>query len=149
MLDDETLRGMYAERGVPTEWQDVTPDKLAPAFKLWYRALPSPGAASLENLDLTNEQDLALKKGAEYAEWLIHDPVAALRDSEIIPSGGGDDDDDERERELPHISTMVVNHEKTLCRFIMHATVVASTNPKTVGITIVKEEAPGDDAGCP
>jgi hypothetical protein len=139
MLDDETLKGMYAERGVPTEWQDVTPDKLAPAFRLWYRALPSPGAASLENLDLTNDQDLALKKGAEYAELLIHDPVVALRDSGIIP--GGDDDD---ERELPRISTMVVNHEKTLYRFIMHATVVASTNPKTVGLTIVKEEAPGE-----
>lgn len=138
MLDDETLKGMYAERGVPTEWQDVTPDKLAPAFKLWYRALPSPGAASLENLDLTNDQDLALKKGAEYAELLIHDPVVALRDSGIIP--GGEDD----ERELPRISTMVVNHEKTLYRFIMHATVVASTNPKTVGLTIVKEEAPGE-----
>jgi hypothetical protein len=142
MLDDDTLKGMYAERGVPTEWQDVTPDKLAPAFKLWYRALPSPGAASLENLDLTNDQDLALKKGAEYAELLIHDPVVALRDSGIIPGGGGDDDDDERE--LPRISTMVVNHEKTLYRFIMHATVVASTNPKTVGLTIVKEEAPGE-----
>jgi hypothetical protein len=137
MLDDETLKGMYAERGVPTEWQDVTPDKLAPAFKLWYRALPSPGAASLENLYLTNVQDLALKKGAEYAELLIHDPVVALRDSGIIP---GEDD----ERELPRISTMVVNHEKTLYRFIMHATVVASTNPKTVGLTIVKEEAPGE-----
>jgi hypothetical protein len=143
MLDDETLKGMYADRGVPTDWQDITPEKLAPAFRLWYRALPSPGVASLQNLDLTNDQDVALKKGAEYAEWLIHDPVAALRDSEIIH---GDDDDDEPE--LPHISTMVVNHEKTLCRFIMHATVLASTNPRTVGITIVKEEAPGDDAGC-
>jgi hypothetical protein len=33
-----------------------------------------------------------------------------------------------------------VNHEKTLNRFIMHAMVVSSTNPRTVGITIAKEE---------
>jgi hypothetical protein len=143
MLDDETLKGMYLERHVPTEWQDLTPDTLAPAFRLWYRALPSPGLARLENLDLTNDQDIALKKGAEYAELLIHDPVAALRESGIIP-GGGDDHDDDDERELPRISTIVVNHEKTLNRFIMHATALASTNPKTVGLTIVKEEAPGE-----
>jgi hypothetical protein len=140
MLDDETLKHMYLERHVPTEWQDLTPDALAPAFRLWYRALPSPGLASLENLDLESEEDANLKKGAVYAELLIHDPVAALRESGIIP---GDDDD---EGELPHISTIVVNHEKTLNRFIMHATAVASTNPKTVGLTIVKEEAP-EEAG--
>jgi hypothetical protein len=142
MLDDETLKGMYSERHVPTEWQDLTPDTLAPAFRLWYRALPSPGLARQENLDLTNDEDIALKKGAEYAELLIHDPVAALRESGIIPGP----DDQEDEPEMPRISTIVVNHEKTLNRFIMHATALASTNPKTVGLTIVKEdaEAPGE-----
>ena len=123
MLDDDTLREMYSSRGVPTDWQELTPDTLAPAFKLWFRALPSP------------KSDFA--EGSEYAEWLIHDPVAALRDSGLIPSA-------EEDPEEPHISTMVVNHEKTLKRFIMYAMVVVSTNPKTVGITIVKEEAPED-----
>lgn len=123
MLDDDTLREMYASRGVPTDWQELTPDTLAPAFKLWYRALPSPKSD--------------FRDGHEYAELLIHDPVAALRDSGLIPS-------EKEDPEEPHISTMVVNHEKTLNRFIMYAMVVVSTNPKTVGITIVKEEAPGD-----
>jgi hypothetical protein len=123
MLDDDTLKDMYSSRGVPTEWKELTPDTLAPAFKLWYRALPSPKS------DFVKE--------SEYAETLIHDPVAALRESGLIPS-------EEDEPEEPHISTMVVNHEKTLNRFIMYAMVVVSTNPKTVGITIVKEEAPGD-----
>jgi len=122
MLDDDTLREMYAQRGVPTEWQELTPDTLAPAFRLWFRALPSP------------KSDFA--EGSEYAEWLLHDPVAALRDSGLIPSA-------EEDAEEPRVSTMVVNHEKTLNRLIMHAMVVVSTNPKTVGITIVKEEAPG------
>jgi hypothetical protein len=123
MLDDETLKEIYSRRGVPTDWQELTPDTLAPAFKLWYRALPSP------------KSDFA--DGSEYAELLIHDPVAALRDCGLIPSA-------EEDAEEPHISTMVVNHEKTLNRMIMFAMVVVSTNPKTVGITIVKEEAPGD-----
>ncbi len=135
MLDDDTLKDRYTERGVPSEWHDLTPASLAPAFKLWFRALPSPGASALENLDPDDDDDIRLKKAADYAEWLIHDPVAALRDSGIIP------DNDE---ETPRISTMVVNHEKTLNRFIMYPIVVASTNPKTVGITIVKEEAPED-----
>ena len=123
MLDDDTLREMYSSRGVPTDWQELTPKTLAPAFKLWYRALPSPKSDFVD--------------ASEYAEWLIHDPVAALRDSGLIPSA-------EEDPEEPHISTMVVNHEKTLKRFIMYAMVVVSTNPKTVGITIVKEEAPED-----
>jgi hypothetical protein len=123
MLDDDALKDMYSTRGVPTDWQDLTPDTLAPAFKLWYRALPSPKSHFVD--------------GSEYAEWLLHDPVEALRDSGLIPSA-------EEDAEEPHISTMVVNHEKTLNRFIMYAMVVVSTNPKTVGITIVKEEAPGD-----
>ena len=117
MLDDD-LKAKYAERGVPTDWQDVTPATMAPAFKLWFRALPSPKSTFVE--------------GAEYAELLIHDPVSALRDSGLIPS-------QEDVPEEPRISTMVVNHEKTLNRFIMYAMVVVSTNPKTVGITIVKE----------
>jgi hypothetical protein len=122
MLDDDALKEMYSTRGVPTDWQELTPDIMAPAFRLWFRALPSPKSTFV--------------KGSEYAEWLIHDPVAALRDSGLIPSA----DDD---REEPRVSTMVVNHEKTLNRFIMYALVLVSTNPKTVGVTIVKEEAPG------
>jgi len=121
MLDDDTLRELYASRGVPTEWEELTPDTMAPAFKLWFRALPSPKSESIE--------------GSEYAEWLIHDPVAALRHSGLIPSA-------EEEEEAPRIATSVVNHEKTLNRFIMYALVLVSTNPKTIGITIVKEEAP-------
>jgi len=122
MLDDDALKEMYSTRGVPTDWQELTPDTMAPAFRLWFRALPSPKSTFVD--------------GSEYAEWLIHDPVAALRASGLIPSA----DDD---REEPRVSTMVVNHEKTLNRFIMYALVLVSTNPKTVGVTIVKEEAPG------
>ena len=125
MLDDDTLKDLYSSRDVPTDWQELTPDSMAPAFRLWYRALPSP---KMDFID-----------GSAYAEQLIHDPLTALRDSGLIPSEGDGED-----REEPHISTMVVNHEKTLNRFIMYALVVVSTNPKTVGITIVKEEAPGD-----
>ena len=121
MLDDDTIREIYSKRGVPTEWQELTPDTLAPAFRLWFRALPSPKSEFAE--------------GSAYAEWLLHDPVAALRDSKLIPS-------EEEDAEEPRISTMVVNHEKTLNRFIMYALAVVSTNPKTVGLTIVKEEAP-------
>ena len=120
MLDDDTLKGMYSERGVPTEWEEMTPDTMAPAFRLWYRALPSPKSTFVD--------------GSAYAEWLIHDPVAALRDSGIIPA-------EEESAEEPRVSTMVVNHEKTLNRFIMYALVLVSTNPKTVGLTIVKEGA--------
>jgi hypothetical protein len=121
MLDDDTLKDMDASRNVPTDWVELTPDSMAPAFRLWYRALPS---TKMNFVD-----------GSAYAEELIHNPVAALRASGLIP----DDNSEE-----PHISTMVVNHEKTLNRFIMYAMAVVSTNPKTVGLTIVKEEAPGD-----
>ena len=122
MLDDDTLKDLYSNRGVPTDWEELTPDTMAPAFRLWFRALPSP------------KSDFA--DGSAYAEWLLHDPVSALRDSGLIPSS-------EEDAEEPRVSTMVVNHEKTLNRFIMYALVLVSTNPKTVGITIVKEEAPG------
>jgi hypothetical protein len=117
MLDDEDLahlQAKYQERGVPTEWQDMTPDTMAPAFRMYYRALPSPG----NNVE-----------GAADAEELIHDPLTALRRAGLIS-----------EDEDPHISTLVVNHEKTLNRFIMYASVIVSTNPSTVGITIAKEE---------
>jgi hypothetical protein len=113
MLDDE-LVARYEQRGVPTEWQEMTPPSMAPAFRLWYRALPSP------------KSDF---NGSDEAEALIHDPLTALREVGIIGS-----------EEEPRVSTMVVNHEKTLNRFIMHAMVVVSTNPNTVGITIAKEE---------
>jgi hypothetical protein len=123
MLDDDTLKDLYSSRGVPTDWQEITPEAMAPAFKLWFRALPSPKSEFVD--------------GSAYAEWLIHDPIAALRDSGLIPRA-------EDDAEAPHVSTMVVNHEKTLNRFIMYAVVLVPTNPKTIGITIVKEEAPGD-----
>jgi hypothetical protein len=121
MLDDETLASMYAERGVPTEWIETTQELMAPAFRTWFRALPSP---------------MSNQPGHEDAELLVHDPIQALR------KGGIAVDDD------AHVATMVVNHEKTLCRFIMYASAVVSANPHTVGITIWKEEAP-DDKGCP
>lgn len=111
---DEELASRYIERGVPTEWEEITPKTMAPAYRCWYRALPSPKSGFT---------------GADDAELLIHDPLSALREARII----GDDD-------WPRISTHVVNHDKTLNRFIMYALVVASTNPSTVGITLVKEE---------
>ena len=123
MMDDEELVTRYAERAVPSEWRDITPPELEPAFRLWYRALPSPKSKELDGADQ------ALKDAADEAEALVHDPLTALREVGIIGS-----------EEVPHISTLVVNHEKTLNRFIMHAMVVSSTNPNTVGITIAKEE---------
>jgi hypothetical protein len=109
----ERLQEAYRERGVPSEWQEITPPNMLPAFRMFYRALPSPSA------DFT---------GTGESEELIHNPVAALRRAGIIPPD-----------ETPRISTMVVNHQATLERFMMSATVVASTNPTTVGIMIVKE----------
>jgi hypothetical protein len=113
---DRDLADRYAERGVPTEWEDITPEKMLPAFHLYWRALRSPSG----DPDGANGE----------AEQLIHNPVAALRKAELI---NGDDPP-------PRISTMVVNHEKTLERFIMYAMVLVSTNPSTVGITLAKEE---------
>lgn len=113
---DKELAERYEERGVPTEWEDITPKQMLPAFHLYWRALRSP----------SGDPD-----GADgEAELLIHNPVAALRKAELIR------EDDPP----PHISTMVVNHEKTLQRFIVYAMVLVSTNPSTVGITLVKEE---------
>jgi hypothetical protein len=123
MIDDEDLVARYEERGVPTEWQEMTPPSMAPAFHLWFRALPSPRSKDLDGAGQ------ALKDGADQAEELIHNPLAALRKAGIIVSD-----------EPPHISTMVVNHEKTLERYIMYAMVLVSTNPSTVGITLAKEE---------
>lgn len=121
-MSDDELIARYEERGVPTEWQTITPPSMAPGFQLWFRSLPSPRAKDLVGAGQ------ALKDGADEAELLIHNPLVALRDAGI-------DIGDE-----PHISTIVVNHEKTLERFIMHAMVVVSTNPNTVGITLAKEE---------
>ena len=126
-MNDDELIALYHERGVPSEWQELTPDQMRPAFRLYFRALPSPSM----QVD-----------GSAEAELLIHDPLTALREARII-SGDGQETrilaDDGHE---PHISTFVVNHEKTLNRFVMYASVAVSTNPHTVGITIVKEEAP-------
>ena len=113
MIDDEELIARYEARGIPTEWQELTPDSMAPAFRLFFRALPSPSVRY---------------PGSDDAELLIHDPLTALRQAGIVP-----------EDETPSISTSVVNHEKTLMRFIMYAMVAVSTNPHTVGIQIVKE----------
>jgi hypothetical protein len=126
MLTDDQLAELYTARGVPTEWREITPPEMAPSFRYFFRALPSPSA------NFT---------GAEDAELLIHNPLKALKAAKI-----GETDECIIGREAtPHISTMVVNHEKTLRRFVMGVTVVASTNPSSVGITIVKEEAPGDE----
>lgn len=117
-MTDDDLIAIYQARGVPSDWQRITPESMKPAFELWHRALPSP------SMDVP---------GADEAEELIHDPVAALQRAGIIGP-----------KAQPRISTMVVNHEKTLRRFIMYASVVVSTNPNTVGLTIVKEAVPDD-----
>ena len=113
----EALKAAYWERGVPTRWEEITPDVMAPAFRLWFRALPSPKRPV---------------DGAEEAELLIHNPLRALRDAGIV-------EEREESEETPRISTMVVNHDQTLERFIMYAIVVVSTNPRTIGLTLVKE----------
>lgn len=110
---ENDLGPRYQERGIPTPWEEITPETMAPAFRLWYRALPSTTGGYT---------------GSDEMERLIKNPRAALREAGIISD------------EEPHISTMVINHEKTLERFICYAMVVVSTNPSTVGITIVKEE---------
>lgn len=112
--DQEKLRGAYDRRAIPTEWQEITPLSISEGFRIYHRALPSPSA------DFT---------GTGEAEELLHNPIAALRGAGIIPRDG----------EIPRISTMVVNHQEGLERFIMSATVIASTNPSTVGIMIAKE----------
>ncbi len=122
MFDDAwaMLQEKYAERGVPTEWTDITPDVMGSAFRLHFRAFKSP----------SGDPD-----GAEgEAEELIHNPVRALRKYGLIS-----------EEETPRISTMIVNHEKTLERFIVYAMVLVSTNPSTVGITLAKEEEPKEE----
>jgi hypothetical protein len=91
------------------------------AFRMYFRALPSP---SIDH------------PGADEAELLIHDPLTALRNAGILPEG-----------EMPQISTFVVNHQHTLRRMVMYASVTVSTNPHTVGITIVKEPAPEGESG--
>lgn len=118
MTDDELI-ALYQERGIPTEWQDLTPDQMRAggAFQLFFRALPSPSIDT---------------EGSADAELLIHDPLTALREAGILSADG----------DVPSISTFVVNHEKTLNRFVMYASVAVSTNPHTVGITIVKEAEP-------
>lgn len=116
-MQDDELIARYKERGIPTEWRELTPEEMQSAFRLYYRALPSP---SIET------------EGSADAELLIHDPLTALREAGILSADG----------EVPSISTFVVNHEKTLNRYVMHASVAVSTNPHTVGITIVKEAEP-------
>jgi len=118
MSDDEEamrqLQELYAERGVPTKWVEITPDVMRPAYHLYFRALKSPKG------DPDGDDGLA--------ERLIHDPVKALRDQ------GVEIGDDAR------VSTMVVNHERTLERSIVYAMVLVSTNPNTIGITLAKEQ---------
>jgi hypothetical protein len=80
-------------------------------------------------------------EGSDDAERFIHDPLTELRNAQVITDGVEETllpaDGDE-----PSISTLVVNHEKTLNRYVMHAFVAVSTNPHKVGITILKEAAP-------
>jgi hypothetical protein len=124
---DHDLAAEYSERGVPTAWQEITPPTFDAKFRLLYRAYQSPG-----------EDEGRTAEGTE-AEKFLHDPAQALIDDGILPDEGVDENG---RRRLPRISTMVVNHEQTLRRFIMHAFVAVSRNPHTVGITIVKEEKP-------
>jgi hypothetical protein len=132
-MSDEELAELYAERGVPTEWVDITPAEMGPAYTLHWKAFQSPSF----NRDGTDEFWRALRdpEGEAHglpddAEELIHNPVKALRKARLISEDGP----------TPHISTMVVNHERTLERAIVYAMVLVSTNPNTVGITLAKEE---------
>jgi len=120
LLDELNRRiaEIYESRGIPTQWDDVTPEPMRPAFSVHFRALPSPQSGY---------------PGWDEAELLIHDPLTALRNAGLIPDG-----------ETPDISTFVVNHQHTLNRMVMYATVTISNNPHTVGITIVKEPLPAE-----
>jgi hypothetical protein len=131
-VSDEELAELYEKRGVPTDWVDITPKEMGPAYRLHWKDFRSPSA----NLDGTDEFWRAIRDPGgvpnglpDEAEELIHNPLRALRRSRLI----GDE-------ETPHISTMVVNHERTLERAIVYAMVLVSTNPNTVGITLAKEE---------
>ncbi len=115
----DRLNEIYDDRGVPSEWQDVTPDVMRPAFTVHFKAFPSPSSG---------------RTGADEAEHLIHNPLKALRDAGVYEGDG----------ELPDISTFVVNHQHTLNRMVMYASVVVSQNPHTIGITLVKEPMPAD-----
>jgi hypothetical protein len=130
---DEELAELYAERGVPTEWADITPEQMGPAYTLYWKALRSPSG----NLEGTEEFWRAVRDPdgepngpPDEAEELIHNPVQALRRAGLISEDGP----------TPRVSTMIVNHERTLERFIVYAMVLVSTNPSTVGITLAKEE---------
>jgi hypothetical protein len=132
-VSDEELTELYAERGVPTDWKDITPEAMGPAYTLHWKALKSPSG----NREGTDEYwrgvwdpDGEPSGPPDEAEELIHNPVKALRRAGLISENGP----------TPHISTMVVNHERTLERFIVYAMVLVSTNPNTVGITLAKEE---------
>jgi hypothetical protein len=131
MFQDD-LAQRYAERGIPTEWKDITPDEMRPAFTLYWKGFRSPSG----NLDGTDEYWRAIRDPhgessvePDDGEELIHNPVKALRRAGLIS----------QEDPPPHISTMIVNHHKSLERFIVYAMVLVSDNPSTVGITIVKE----------
>jgi len=137
-VSDEELAELYAERGVPTEWVDITPEEMGPAYRLHWKAFKSPSA----NRGGTDEFWRAIwdphgePNGLpDDAEELIHNPVKALRRAGLISENGPP----------PHISTMVVNHERTLERAIVYAMVLVSTNPNTVGITLAKEEYKEED----
>ena len=131
MFQDD-LAKRYAERGIPTEWRDITPDEMRPAFTLYWKGFKSPSG----NLDGTDEYWRSIRDPEgessvppDDGEELIHNPVKALRKAGLISE----------EDPPPHISTMIVNHDKSLERFIVYAMVLVSGNPSTVGITLVKE----------
>ena len=113
----QEIAEIYELRRIPTDWHEVTPHRHADPFGVHFRALPSP-ASELP--------------GADEAELLIHDPLTALKKAGI--QNGGD--------ELPDISTFVVNHQHTLNRMVMYASVTISKNPHTIGIMLVKEPLP-------
>jgi hypothetical protein len=112
----EKIYEIYRSRGIPSDWEDMTPEPMRPAYRLWFRALPSPRSGF---------------SGSDEAEELIHDPLTALRRAGVYE---GDD--------LPDISTHVIGHQHTLNRMVMYAMVTISNNPHTVGITLVKEPLP-------
>jgi len=132
MFKDDDLAQRYEERGIPTEWRDITPDEMAPAYRLYWKGFKSPSG----NLDGTDEFWRAIRDPdgeslgpPDDGEELIHNPVKALRKAGLISV----------EDPPPHISTLIVNHHKSLERFIVYAMVLVSQNPSTVGMTLVKE----------
>ena len=43
---EHPLADEYRRRGIPTEWEEITPSTFAEEFRLVYRGLPSPDKRS-------------------------------------------------------------------------------------------------------